>query len=199
MGMNEKKMKLTQKQELFTQNIFKGMEQTAAYLEAGYSDKQSPATLWVHASALAASDKVRIRLGELNKKAEDKTIATHKEVCQVATEIIRGRFSDFVTCGADGSYIDVGPEKIHSAAIKKVKSRTEYNEKGASPAVITDIELESRLSGIETLAKLKKWYDAQPGGNTTNTVVNILVVDSETKELMLKAKERTGKLIEGGN
>ncbi len=166
---------LTAKQEKFALNLFGGMSQREAYVQAGYSPKQLPATLDKHAYDLAKSDQIVSRLVELNKKAESDAVANKLERQKVLTEIVRGRFSDFVTCGADGSYIDVGPEKIHSAALKKVKSRTEYDENESKPAVITDIELESKIQAIDLLNKMDKIYsDALPVGlNIDKAIINV--------------------------
>lgn len=59
--------KLTQKQESFVQNLFLGMSQREAYLQAGYSRNQSPDVLDIHACELAGADKIVVRLAELNK------------------------------------------------------------------------------------------------------------------------------------
>lgn len=174
---------LTQKQETFTLCLFQGLTQRQAYIKAGYNPPSTPAILDVRASELAANSKVIVRLAELRQKAEDASVATYLEACQVATEIIRGRFSDFATCGADGVYIDIGPEKMHSAALKKVKSKTTYDDNGSNAAVVTDIELESKLDAIEKLARLKKWYTEAPSIQDNRTI-NIIVQDTTAKELV---------------
>ncbi|GAI87124.1 unnamed protein product [marine sediment metagenome] len=89
------KRRLTQKQETFTQNLFKGMSQREAYIEAGYSPKSSMATIDNHACQLANSGKVVARWEELKKKVEDASIATVKERKQILTEIARGNLLDY--------------------------------------------------------------------------------------------------------
>jgi len=66
---------LTQKQESFTLNIYKGLSERQAYIEAGYSTNQLPATLDRNANKLANNNKILTRLAELNKATEDNSIA----------------------------------------------------------------------------------------------------------------------------
>jgi len=88
-------MVLTQKQETFCLNLFQGMSQRDAYIAAGYSPRQSPATIDRHACDLAKTDKILARTEELRQAAEDASVATVLERKQVLTEIVRGRFADF--------------------------------------------------------------------------------------------------------
>ena len=88
---------LTQKQETFCLNLFKGMSQREAYLHAGYSSNQSSDTIDRHACVLANSDKVVARREELDKKAEDKSVATVLERKQKLTEIIRDDYKAPIT------------------------------------------------------------------------------------------------------
>jgi len=81
--------RLTQKQENFCLNLFKGMSQREAYIMAGYSPRQSPATIDRHAYELANTDKVLARWGELNKKAMDATMADVVERKQLLAKIAR--------------------------------------------------------------------------------------------------------------
>ena len=82
---------LTQKQENFTLNLFKGMSQREAYTVAGYSSKQSPDTLDRNACELAGSNKIVARLEELNSKTEDDSVATVIERKQRLTEVLRDK------------------------------------------------------------------------------------------------------------
>jgi len=65
---------LSPKQERFCLNLFQGMSQREAYVQAGYSARQSPASLDVRACELAAVSKVAVRLDKL--KAEAKTTSS---------------------------------------------------------------------------------------------------------------------------
>ena len=57
---------LTKKQEDFTQNLFKGLTQRESWIQAGYSSNYDIAVVDTNASMLANSNKVKIRLQELN-------------------------------------------------------------------------------------------------------------------------------------
>jgi len=67
------KTKLTQKQERFTLNLFSGMYQRQAYIEA-YGATYQLATIDANASRLAHNAKVQTRLAELNNEVATKTI-----------------------------------------------------------------------------------------------------------------------------
>ncbi len=106
------KKTLTQ-QEKFTRNIFNGMSQRAAYIDAWPSSKtNSIVVVDAKASRLARSAKVEARLEELRKRAEDASIATAIEIQQALTEVIRGRLADFL--------INPTPEKLRSAALQEM-------------------------------------------------------------------------------
>ncbi len=70
--------------------LHKGINQSIAYKEAGYStDNQTPETLASNASRLANSVKVKAYLTELQSQSTDDTVATVKERKQVLTKLIR--------------------------------------------------------------------------------------------------------------
>ena len=107
-------VRLTQKQELFTQNLFKGMSQRDAYTGAGYSSEQLPDTLDRNAFELARSNKIVARLEELNERTEDKSVATVTERKQRLTEVLRDKAQTPIHAIAelnkmDGSY---APDKL---------------------------------------------------------------------------------------
>ena len=81
--------KLTQKQERFTQNLFGGMSQREAYIVAGYSSKQAPATIDRNACILANSNKIVTRWNDLRQKAEDESVLIVLERKQRLTEFAR--------------------------------------------------------------------------------------------------------------
>lgn len=165
---------LTAKQERFALNIFKGMSQRQAYLDAGYSPRQSDTTIDQHAMELAKNALIVVRIAELTKQAEDATIMDVKERKQICTQGARGELRDvevIETVGPDGS----------KTITKKVK---------AAP----------RSPYIAELNKMEKVYVEEKGGDTYNTQINI-VVESVNGESMLKrvmTGERTVKELNGG-
>ena len=87
---------LTQKQENFALNIYKGMTQREAWTQAGYSTNYAPELVDVHACNLAALDKVKLRLEELRQPTANAAIATVEER--------RERLSVFVRENINGQY-----------------------------------------------------------------------------------------------
>ena len=67
--------RLTGKQELFCQNVLKGMDQTAAYRASGYStDKSTDKTVWELASRLFANPKVSARIKRGRARQEEAAV-----------------------------------------------------------------------------------------------------------------------------
>ena len=171
---------LTIRQERYAQNVFLGMEQAEAYRLAGYkTDKMALNTLYADSSRLASSAKVKQRLTQLRQAAEDATVATVLERKQVLTEIVRGRFIDFMT--------KLTPEKLRSAALQEIRI-TEIGKE--IPVKSTTIRLHSSIQAIAELNKMEKLYAEGPTVNIDNRKVEILVV-SDT------AREATRRITEG--
>lgn len=136
--------------EIFALAIFKGMSQKDAAIVAGYKESRAYET----ASRLVRYGKVKARIEELHAKAEsDAVMSVHERKARLS-EIARARLSDFITAGPDGSWINIGPESIHSAALQEIISRTEYDENGANPAVIIRIKLHEPVKAINELNKM---------------------------------------------
>ncbi|HUS04496.1 MAG TPA: terminase small subunit [Dehalococcoidia bacterium] len=191
--------RLTQKQKTFALNIFNGMTQREAWKEAGYSTRYPIAHIDRDASLLANSPKIFQRLQELNKRTEDASVMNVMERKQVLTVIGRARLTDFMTAGADGSWVDIGPENPHSGALQEITSRTEYDDKGAGAAVITRIKLHSPLQAVDLLNKMDKLYsDGAFIQNNIDRQLNVFVVDNATRDLISQVGERT-KLINNGH
>ncbi len=149
--------KLTQKQETFTQNLFEGMYQRDAYIDA-YQPNYALSTIDANASRLAHNEKVLARLTVLRQKAEDATVATVLERKQRLTEISRARLTDYVTCGPDRDLVNVGPESPNTGALQEVTSRTEVDKDGAGAAVVTKIKLHNPIQAIDLLNKMDGAY-----------------------------------------
>lgn len=78
--------RLTQKQETFTLNLFKGMYQREAYIDA-YKPTYALETVDANASRLAHNAKVLARLGELQEAISDSSVMTVKERKERLSEI----------------------------------------------------------------------------------------------------------------
>lgn len=182
--------KLTQKQQLFTLNLFEGMSQRESYIKAGYSPNQSPATIDRHACELAKSDKVLARLGELQEAAKDASVANVLERKQVLTEIIRGRFVDFMT--------KLTPEKLKSAALQEIRI-TEFSggKNGRAKEKTTTIKLNDPVKAIAELNKMEHIYELAESGdvNIYNQTLNIGIYNdlkNYTDEQLLAIISRNG-------
>ena len=176
-------MKLTQKQETFTENLFKGMTQREAWIQAGYSSNYSMAILDTNACHLANTNKIKTRYNELQKKTVDESVATVLERKQILTEITRGNLVDYQETGADGAWLNIGKDSPHTKAISEITSRTNEDD-----SVITKVKLHNPIQAITELNKMERIYEE--GVRIDNRTVNIYT-NSE------KAKELTQKLIEG--
>lgn len=87
-------MKLTQKEERYTQGLFIGKSQREAYKYAGYSMNQLPETIDANACRLAKDSKVIARLEELNEGTETENVASVLERKEVLTKDIRDNHKD---------------------------------------------------------------------------------------------------------
>jgi len=178
---------LTQKQEIYTQNLFKGMYQRDAYIDA-YHPAYALSTIDANASRLAKNEKVSARLKELRQKAEDATIADVKERKQVLTEIIRGRFSEFMT--------QLTPEKLKSAALQEIRITTIGKEK---PIKTTTIKLNDPVKAIAELNKMEHIYEIiEPSevniyNQTLNVGVRIDAKNLSDAELLAIISRNGGK------
>src|SRR4030042_2551995 len=112
--------------ERFAQNVFLGKTALESYILAGYSKKNAGGG----SSLLLDNPKIAARISELHEMTASAKIMTVSERKERLSEIARARYVDFVTAGPDGSWIDIGPEKIGSAAIAAVRSKPQYDENG---------------------------------------------------------------------
>ena len=178
---------LTQKQEMFTQGIFKGMYQRDAYIEA-YRPSYALSTIDANASRLAHNEKVMARLRELNQAAETDTIASVTERKQVLTEIARGKVVDFT----EGNRIKVSEESLNTSAIQELNTSEVQIGKGDSALMveITKLKLHSPIHAIDLLNKMERIYEAEGTVTIDNRTLNIYVNSD-------KAKGLTERLIEG--
>lgn len=70
---------LTPKQELFVQNLVKGMSQREAYKNSYSAENMKDEVIDNNASTLFKNNEISIRYKELVKEADDKAIMTAKE------------------------------------------------------------------------------------------------------------------------
>ena len=165
-----------------------------ALCEAGYSSRITRA-----ATALLARADVQARLAELNQLTLDASVAGPLERKQRLTEIVRARLTDYTHCGPDGDQINVGPESPNTGALQEITSRTEYDEDGSHPRVITKLRLRDPVPAISELNRMERigQPDTVFNLNQDNRQIHIHVGDQETAALLNRVSERTGKLVVG--
>ena len=149
-------MRLTQKQENFTLDLFKEFSGADAYRNNYNTANMSLNAIYVEACRLSQNPKVALRLSELRQKAEDASVATVLERKQVLTEMIRARQTDFMTCSADGVWMhDIGEETLNKAGLKKIRTTTmPFGDKDSELKIIlTEVELVDPIRAIELLSK----------------------------------------------
>lgn len=91
---------LTPKQEMFVQNLIKGMSQREAYKKA-YKAKYKDEAIDTKASLLFKTEKVQNRYKELMQELEDKSIMSAKERMIWLTDVVKGNVKH-ISYGSEG-------------------------------------------------------------------------------------------------
>ncbi len=191
--------KLTQKQQRYAQFLFEGCSQREAYVKAGYSANMAVTMIDRNACELAKSTKVSARLAELRKKAEDASVMTVVERKQRLSEIARARLTDYQQHGADGGWINVGPESPNTAALSEIVSTTKYDDNGASPTVISRLRLHNPVQAIAELNKMDHVYEVSESPQiTVQTCVFVLPDGTRVLPGQLANVSDINKLPPGG-
>ena len=177
---------LTQKQEQFALNLFKGLTQREAWIQAGYSSNYPVATIDKNACTLASKGKIKGRVEELRAQMAKPSIMSLEEMLERHSEIARARLTDFQTAGADGSWIDIGPENPSAGALQEITSRTEYDKDGSSPSVITKVKLHDPVRSMQEIARLKGHYPKDGAGGTHNDKAIYFILSGEQSEKLIE-------------
>lgn len=182
------KRNLTQKQELFCLNIFEGMTQREAWVNAGYSGNYPVASIDSNACQLANNTRIKQRIEALNNERKERilkeTIADENERRQVLTEIIRGRLSQF------SDLVEVKPEDLKSAAIQEVRiSSFKGGKEGRATRKMTTLKLRDPIAAISELNKMEGVYSVPPNVNY-NTQINIFTNSKDTQKLVEGINQR---------
>ena len=174
---------LTQKQETFCLKYVELGNATQAAIEAGYSPKTARSI----ANENLTKPYISAFIKELRQKAEDATIATVLERKQVLTEIIRGRFANFMT--------SLTAEKLKSAALQSIRI-TEFvgGKDGIGKEKTTTIKLHNPVQAITELNKMERIYEAEGSMTIDNRTLIINVISEKSRSLTqrLMEGERTG-------
>lgn len=182
-------MMLTEKQERFAQNIFAGMTQREAWGAAGYSTRYPLKIQDENACRLANQSKIEARVKELHTATASPLIMGVEERKQRLSEIARAKLTDYQELGADGSWINIGPESPNTAALQEITSHTEYNDKGSGAAVITKVKLHNPMAAIAELNKMEQVYNTGIEVKVDNRTIEVYV-ESEKARDMIKQLSR---------
>ena len=170
------KTQLTRKQEAFCLNYFElGNASEAARLA-----KYSPKTAGQIAINNLCKPAIKARLAELEAMLPDPVntaVATVQERKEILTEIARGKLTDFMEAGMDGSWINIDNEKMNSRSIRSIDSKTEYDEETSQAAVLTKITLHDPIRAINELNKMEHIHTDGPVTNILN--VNVMELTDE--------------------
>jgi len=147
-------MMLTARQEAFALNLFKGLTQREAWIQAGYSNKYPVASIDSNACQLAEKTKIKQRLQELRNQAASDAIMSEREAKERLSDIARANLVDFQRDGEPVLSKDVP----HHAAASEYYHRTRFDKAG-NPIITKSIKLLNPISAIKTLAEMEKWLD----------------------------------------
>lgn len=179
---------LNPRQEKFCLSYFSGMPVYQAYLDAGYSPQYATTA----GSRLSKNVKIVARLAELQEAADSAKVMDVRERKERLSEIARAKLTDFQTAGADGSWIDIGPENPSAAALQEITSRTEYDDDGSHPSVITKVKVHNPMQAIAELNKMEHIYEVGAKVLIDNRTLEVTVVSPEGQSLLDKVKDGQG-------
>lgn len=170
---------LTQRDQAFALFLFQGKSQIASYhLANPKSEKWKPNSVYVKASLLANSDKIRQRLAELNATCQAPTIGDEKERKERLTDIYRANLVDFID--PDTGEPMLSRECPHHAAASEYTVSTRYTKLGET-VVTKSIKLHPPVPSIAEQNKMERVGAVD---NITNlNEIKILVVYEERKKL----------------
>ena len=174
--------KLTRRQEGFCLNFFQLGNATQAAISAGYSVKTAAEI----ASENLTKPMIQQRIQELREAAASSRIMSVIERKERLSEIAKARLSDYMTCGPDGSWVNIGLETVNGAALQEIVTKTEYDDAGAHPTIITRIKLRDPVGAIAELNKMDGAYAPEkqehtgPGGGP----VQVQRVPAPTEQLV---------------
>jgi len=156
---------LTQKQELFTQNIFSGMTQRDAWIKAGYSSNYPVEDIDSNACTLANSTKIKQRYQELIDASTSPLVADRQELLEFLTEVIRLKPEDVMELSEDGRDLRIKPEAMKSPAVSYI--RTQQIAVDRMPVRITKLGMIDKIKSTDSISKLLGYYNEPPPGDTT--------------------------------
>lgn len=144
---------LTVKQEMFVQNLIKGMSQREAYKKA-YNAKYKDEVIDVRACELFNSSKIQVRYKELMDQLEDKAIMSAKERMKWLSEVVKN----------------------------EQKETVYYQVNGKSTPIERTADLNTKIRAIDTLNKMSGEYKTILEGNVNLSYEEALKSVSDKNE-----------------
>lgn len=186
-------IKLTQKQENFCLNLFKGMYQRDAYIDA-YHPKYAMMTIDGNASRLANNEKILARLAELRALATSEKVMPEIARKEKLSEFARAKLTNFIKVNGDSIEIDLDGED--NAALQEVSIEAWRGGKDERASSRTSkVKLINPITAIAELNKMDGVYQIMPPGFNDNRTINIIVSSEKAKEL---TQNVTRRLIQAG-
>ena len=154
MIINEREVfMLTVKQEMFVQNLIKGMSQREAYKKA-YNAKYKDEVIDVRACELFNSSKIQVRYKELMDQLEDDSIMSAKERMKWLSEVVKN----------------------------EQKETVYYQVNGKSTPIERTADLNTKIRAIDTLNKMSGEYKTILEGNVNLSYEEALKSVSDKNE-----------------
>lgn len=179
----------SKKQEAFVLSLFGGMNQSDAFRAHYSTSRMKDKTVHEKASRLAS--KVGARLEFLKSQVASDRIMTKIELAEMYSDICRTRHSEFLVHSADGVWMhDIGPETLHQAALKKVKTKVVTDQQGKTliQKQFDEIELESKIAAGKALSDLMGYNAPKKHALTDKTgekdVAVTVIMDKEAAKAL---------------
>ena len=164
---------LTAKQELFCQNIIKGMTQHDAYVNAYDTQNMLPAVIDVKASELMSNGKISVRVKELRDLAALPALLTVQEKRDILAQIARSQTTDFIN---DDGQVDIKGK--NGRAIREYSTRT-YIDKDGNPQISKRVKT---INPIEAIAEDNKMAgDYAPVRNINQNIEFVIEMTSKSR------------------
>jgi phage terminase small subunit len=182
---------LTAKQEKFCQNILAGMTHTDAYKNAYDCENMQIETITNNAYMLTKNSDIAARMLELYNMTAEPVIMDVKERKKRLSELARAKLVDFID--SDGNITTDG--KNNAAIAELSVENFQGGKDGRAESTTKKIKLHNPIAAIQELNKMDGSYKVEQSNN--QTIINIIVPDKETKNLLSNVVDNT-KVIETG-
>lgn len=164
--LDEALAKLKPKQQAFVIEYIKDFNGTQAAIRASYSKRSAAEQAYDLLRLPQIQNAIRIAIASRKNEA----IADIAERQTILTEIARGRCSDYLFCGKDGSYISFGDDSPNQRAVAGITTHTKAGDTNQSAdgkkaksedTIIQKIDMRDPVKAIDVLNKMDRLYIQQ--------------------------------------